>query len=1131
MILMSGLSLMAQKVGVNTISPKESLHVMGGFLAEGSVLIGESVSPPVYNIGDIPQSTDTSGVLYDSGGPIGDYSNSENHVFEIYPSTDPIAIRVIIDSMDTEAPYDYLVLDWGAGNRDTITGSTLGVFIGPPNVMILFHSNEVNTAPGFKLFWNYIYPVFDDSLEVSGLGGRFQWIPGKYALRSGFVDANQWDDANIGKYSFGSGFNSLASGNYSFAVGRNNIASGTYSIALGDGNTASVTGSTALGSNTTASGQFSTAMGYGTTASGLYSTALGIYTQSSGSHSTAIGYASNAAGNFSTAMGYETDANTYASTVLGKFNIGGGNATSWIETDPLFEIGIGTGSSARENAMLIRKDAAAVWGGAFNGDFPNTPPVEGAGTRMMWYPKKAAFRVGHLSSEGATNWNKDSVGIFSVGMGYNAKALGPHSVAIGQNTIARAPSCIALGSSATATELGGIAIGTVTTASGQWSTSIGYGSVASGGYSISAGYNTTAAGNFSFAIGRYTKADAYNSFASGRYNVGGGSPNTWVELDPLFEVGFGADNANRANAMLIRKDGAAVWGGAFVDESPNSPPAEGAGTRMMWYPNKAAFRAGYITGAHWDQDSIGSHSFASGVNTRAQGYGAVAMGSHTIASGVVSFAIGNSSKALGNFAVAMGGSTSATGDYSTTLGIFTEATGDHAIAMGKETIASGDNTLAAGLHTYAESLTSFATGRYNVGGGQPLAWIETDPLFEIGIGADNANRANAMTVLKNGKVGIGTAVPEEKLHVEGTIEVDQKIQANDAGGLEFASDEGSVRLTIEDDGDIVVDASTLKVDATNNRVGIGTTTPEEKLHVEGTIEVDQKVQANDADGLEFATDDGTVRIKIIDGGQVGIGTVTPGSHPLYVDASSTGVSGSTGYFRNTASGGIALSVENSSTTSTDNALLVTTQGSTGDIASFDSWHGTGSWDREFRFTNTGEGRCDGSWVAGGADYAEYFPKSDLGAILEPGDLVAMSEKVSNTVEKAGIDKRQLLIGVYSTNPAFVGNSSAEEDPGNAVLVGLMGVVPTKVCIANGPILIGDFLTASSTEGVAAKAVSTGMVIGRAMENYDATTPGLIKVMVEVDWVSIDNGMDSEALRAEIQELRVMIGELTRQQSQ
>ena len=44
----------------------------------------------------------------------------------------------------------------------------------------------------------------------------------------------------------------------------------------------------------------------------------------------------------------------------------------------------------------------------------------------------------------------------------------------------------------------------------------------------------------------------------------------------------------------------------------DSPVYSGAGTRMMWYPKKAAFRVGDVTGSQWDDANIGDYSVALG---------------------------------------------------------------------------------------------------------------------------------------------------------------------------------------------------------------------------------------------------------------------------------------------------------------------------------------------------------------------------------------------------------------------------------------------------------------------------------------------------------------------------------------
>jgi len=75
-------------------------------------------------------------------------------------------------------------------------------------------------------------------------------------------------------------------------------------------------------------------------------------------------------------------------------------------------------------------------------------------------------------------------------------------------------------------------------------------------------------------------------------------------------------------------DGALV---AFGSIGTGTIPATGSGTRMMWHPAKAAFRAGEVSGTQWDNSNVGQHSAAFGIDTRASGTAAVAMGSGTSA--------------------------------------------------------------------------------------------------------------------------------------------------------------------------------------------------------------------------------------------------------------------------------------------------------------------------------------------------------------------------------------------------------------------------------------------------------------------------------------------------------------------
>ena len=120
-------------------------------------------------------------------------------------------------------------------------------------------------------------------------GSVLIWYPRKAAFRSGEPDQGSWDDSNIGPYSFGSGFSTIASGQGSSALGRLCSATGQYSTSIGLSSNASGVAAIAAGNTATASGNYSAAFGNGTTASGACSTALGLNSYASGDFSTAIG--------------------------------------------------------------------------------------------------------------------------------------------------------------------------------------------------------------------------------------------------------------------------------------------------------------------------------------------------------------------------------------------------------------------------------------------------------------------------------------------------------------------------------------------------------------------------------------------------------------------------------------------------------------------------------------------------------------------------------------------------------------------------------------------------------------------------------------------------------------------------
>src|SRR5215208_3673502 len=152
-------------------------------------------------------------------------------------------------------------------------------------------------------------------------------------------------------------------------------------------------------------------------------------------------------------------------------------------------------------------------------------------------------------------------------------------------------------------------------------------------------------------------------------------------------------NSAATDVMRVADDAGLLVTGAF---GAGVIPATGGGVRLMWYPNKAAFRAGRIDAAQWDDGSIGQWSAAFGENTTASGTHSVAMNGGTTASA--------------DRSVAMNGGTLASGDLSTAMGQATTASGFAALATGVHTTASGTGALATGDVTTAAGLTSVALG-------------------------------------------------------------------------------------------------------------------------------------------------------------------------------------------------------------------------------------------------------------------------------------------------------------------------------------------------------------------------------------------------------------------------------------
>ncbi|MBL7727637.1 MAG: tail fiber domain-containing protein, partial [Dinghuibacter sp.] len=471
---------------------------------------------------------------------------------------------------------------------------------------------------------------------------------------------------------------------------------------------------------------------------------------------------------------------------------------------PLFltaqHVGIGTNAP---KARLHITDSAVLFSGAATAPPTATTiitPVQGAGTRQFWFPALGAFRTGFVNG---AQWNHNNIGQLSFASGYNTIASGRVSTAMGFGTVASGDSATALGNGATASGNSSVAMGFLTAATANFSTATGIGSAATGYAATAMGYSTHAGGSFSTAMGSVSNASgtvslatgertfakAYASVTIGTFNDSTDNPSAVAPAtsDRIFQIGNGSGiNNARSNALTVLRNGntgigtatplarlhvtdsSVLFSAPGVDGSNALPPVSGEGRRMMWYPPRAAFRTGYVAGANWDKDSIGSFSFAAGYNTKAKGTYGVAIGFLTSATGNFSTAMGAATIASGEAATTMGDLTVASGQGAIAMGRQTTASGQFSTSMGSATTASGPFSTAMGYETTAKAFASSSIGIRNddTDNPDPNNPNSLDRIFQIGNGASfTYTRSNVLTILRNGNTGIGTVTPLARLHV------------------------------------------------------------------------------------------------------------------------------------------------------------------------------------------------------------------------------------------------------------------------------------------------------------------------------------------------------------------------------
>ena len=410
-----------------------------------------------------------------------------------------------------------------------------------------------------------------------------------------------------------------------------------------------------------------------------------------------------------------------------------------------------------------------------------------------------------------------------------------------------------------------------------------------------------------------------------------------------------------------------------------------------------------------------------------------------------------------------------------------------------------------------------------------------------------------MTLKATGNIGMGTATPNRPL----------TIQTNGATYMNVRANDGTHELLLgADDGGGVVSTMTnhnlqlraggnitrMHINA-NGNIGIGTTTPGDRLDVNGDIRIrggdirdaggtrrilmpdNGTLALRDAGGttrlaimddgrLDLEDSNGNVALSVAANGRVGIGTTNPNGR-FTVQGSHAGGTSTTShlvYFNNT-----------STSTAADVLALRVGATSPNTATNFITFYkGDNSAIGRIEAQNGGNGTV---YHGSGSDYAEFLPRLDPNEVIEPGDVVGI---IGGKVTKKTTGAHYVM--PITDRPVVLGNSPLTESEELYEKVAFIGQVSIKI---RGPVQVGDYIVPSGLDDGVGLAVSTSnmtpaqyvQVIGRAWESSSEVTVKRVNAAVSLhsNYGWIEHLFTSvKVQQAEIQDLKVELQALKMQ---
>ena len=396
-------------------------------------------------------------------------------------------------------------------------------------------------------------------------------------------------------------------------------------------------------------------------------------------------------------------------------------------------------------------------------------------------------------------------------------------------------------------------------------------------------------------------------------------------------------------------------------------------------------------------------------------------------------------------------------------------------------VDSGINVLTVGPGANGKIKTRHIDGKhYQNDNDDPLFlnWGTSQPVI-LGFGGPEGTTQTSLLV--SGNLGVGTNGPTHKFHVVAQDAVGLFESSGTQAFLRLSTNEGinnRVEITNRPGGRLSLwtsGAGDVFNITKGGNVGIGTISPGAKFEVNGDVSLMGKhaLRGNDP-WLRLNQD------RAFTAGVHTPGVFAPGSLNV----------GGYGGWGNPGDGNVWITGS------------VTIAGNLGTHGYPPSAHtpGWGGGIRTFDLEVEATAWIRNGVQTGNRDLAENFV-SDMD--LDPGDVVCMGYEEESVVASEEPDD-ELVLGVVSSKPGLLLNSTRDLEDDRLFPVALCGRVPCKVVDENGPIKRGDLLTTSSTPGHAMRAGYVtleghkthrpGTIIGKALGTLESGT-GVIEVFV------------------------------------